>query len=345
VSSSHDDLTGFGGLGNAYGHNGLGPEVTLSDSGMLSPMNSSTAHGGASGSFGRTPPPTAPAPNLIIGTGNFEIDLVWDSSVANAPTGFMAAVENAAQSLVNALNTAHPTIVYVAVGWGEIAGQNMASNALGESESNGYLTNYTTVASALTAANDHLTASNEPAASTQFFLTSAEAKALNLVSGTGGGVTSVDGYVGFSSLSGTGDTWNFAATGTGSTQYNLQAVADHELTEVMGRISMEGTVTYNGHKTYTPLDLFDFDPTTTNKLLLNNTGGYFSTDGVAHEGNFNNAHQYGGDIADWASAQSASQSGTGLAAGQEDPFNAFGRPGYDVVLSGDDLLVMQTLGY
>jgi hypothetical protein len=112
---------------------------------------------------------------------------------------------------------------------------------------------------------------------------------------------------------------------------------------VMGRISMEGLTSYNGHKTYTPLDLFDFS--SANTLILSNTGGYFSSDGGSTPmGVFNNAHQYGGDIADWASATSVTQSGT-LPAGEEDPFDAFSSPGFNLTLSSDDLFVMAALGY
>jgi hypothetical protein len=186
-----------------------------------------------------------------------------------------------------------------------------------------------------------LNATNEPT-SAQFFVTSAEAKALGIISGTGGGTTSVDGYVGFSTLAKTGYSWQFNAGGTTASQFNLQAVVDHELTEVMGRISMEGTVTYNGHKTYTPLDLFDFSANKT--LILSNAGGYFSNNGgAAPMGVFNNAHLYSGDIADWASYSSIAQSQT-VAAGQEDPFDAFSRPGYNLTLSAYDLDVMAALG-
>ena len=106
---------------------------------------------------------------------------------------------------------------------------------------------------------------------------------------------------------------------------------------------MEGTITYNGVKTYTPLDLFDFSAPGT--LALSNTGGYFSNNnGATQMGVFNNASLYGGDIADWSSYASNSASNT-LASTQQDPFDAFSRTGYDLTLSGDDLLVMAALGY
>jgi hypothetical protein len=107
---------------------------------------------------------------------------------------------------------------------------------------------------------------------------------------------------------------------------------------------MEGTASYNGHKTYTPLDLFDFSSPGT--LSLSNAGGYFSiTNGSGQPlGQFNNASKNGGDIADWASYNSVGDSGT-LPAGAMDPFDAFSWPGYNGVLSAADLLEMQALGY
>jgi hypothetical protein len=343
MTSYHDDLSGFGPPGNAYGHtlHALGPEVILSDDGVLSPIGSAGGgHGGGGGGApgGHT---TAPTPTLVSAGGNLAIDLVWDASVASAPAGFTSAVIASATALVKDLTALAKTTLYIDIGWGEIAGQKMDPSALGESESSGYLTSYTTVASALASRGDHLTASNEPT-SAQFFVTKAEAKMLGMVGGTTGGASSPDGYVGFSTLAGTGESWAFGATGTGASQFNLQSVVDHELTEVMGRISMEGTVSYNGKPTYTPLDLFDFSAPGT--LALSNTGGYFSNDnGTSHQGNFNNASLYSGDIGDWASWISIADSGT-MPAGQEDPFNAFGREGYDVLLSKDDLLVMAALG-
>jgi hypothetical protein len=354
VNAFYDDLSGFGSWTPVQPHNpfALGPEVTLNDSGVLSPHNSSIGHGhpgggGGGGGTGGTGG-TTPVPTLVSSTtgGNLSIDLVWDSSVANATTGFTAAVAAAAQLFVNDLTTATKTVLYIAVGWGEIAGSPLSAGALGESESNGYLTNYSTVANALAAHHDNVSASNEPT-SAQFFVTSAEAKILGLVNPTGGSTTSVDGYIAFGTNPAPGYNWFFGTTGTASNQFNLQSVAAHEVSEVMGRISMEGTATYNGLKTYTPLDLFDFssynNTTNVGTLSLSNTGGYFSNDnGYSHQGNFNPANLYPGDIGDWASWNSTSDSGT-VTSGQ-DAFNAFGRPGLDGTVSKDDLWEMVALG-
>ena len=168
--------------------------------------------------------------------------------------------------------------------------------------------------------------------------------------------TALDGYIGFGNLSNTGYSWNLAATttgqntGTGSSppQFDLQSVALHEISEVLGRIGMEGATVINNHATYTPLDLFNFapPPATPGTLALSPSSGYFSTDnGHTNLGWFNN-NPYG-DIADWASYQYPTQADTqGLPTGSnvEDAFAAFGYPGYNGDISTSDLEVMAALG-
>src|SRR5262249_11361325 len=145
-------------------------------------------------------------------------------------------------------------------------------------------------------------ASNEPTGA-QFFISSTEAKSFGLISPTS---TGIDGYVGFGTLAGTGYSWNFSSSattgqgsGTGLLQFDFQGVAQHEIAEVMGRISMEGHTTFNGVATYTPLDLFNFD--SAGHLVLSGgsnassqVSSYFSTDnGATHLANFNDGYQGG----------------------------------------------------
>ena len=154
-------------------------------------------------------------------------------------------------------------------------------------------------------------------------------------------------------MSGTGYSWNLKANTTGQntdtspSQFDLQSVALHEISEVLGRIGMEGATVINNHATYTPLDLFNF--ASSGGLALSPSSGYFSTDnGTTHLGLFNNSASNGGDIADWASYQSPTQAGTqGLPAGSNvaDAFAAFGYPGYNGDISTSDLEVMAALGY
>ena len=341
---------------------GLGPQFTYNaDEGTAVHFNAAASGQNSSSLNAHHGGSTAPAPTLVTNGGNLEFNLIWDSSVSNLgsnQTAFMNAMINAASYYETLFTTPHPEVINIKVGWGEINGQNLPAGALGSSESNGYLTNYTTVTNGLIASSGgavtaaSFKAANEPINS-QFFITSAEAKGFGLISPTS---TGVDGYVGFGTLSGTGYSWNFASSattgqgsGTGPLQFDFQGVAQHEISEVMGRIEMEGHSTFNGQATYTPLDLFNFD--SVGHLALSagyNTStqvsSYFSLDsGTSVEGYFNDAYK-SGDIADWASYSSYNQSQTGLSSGYQDAFDAFGYPSINTDLSYDDQLVMETLG-
>ena len=334
-----------------HGHNSstLGQEYLISDSGEVSPVYSaaSASHSTNSTNSSGSPPP----PTLASSAGsNLEIELVWDSSLAKAPSGFAQAIIDAAEYYTTLFTspTGAKEVINIDVGYGEIDGSTLASNALGESESYGYLTNYSTVTHALEKDGHTFSATNEPT-SGQFFVTSADAKTLGLISGAS---TAVDGFIGFSTLSGTGQSWNMTAnangsnSGAGATQFDLQAVVQHEISEVMGRIGMEGEV-INGKTTYTPLDLFNYK--SAGVLELSGNGGYFSNnDGVTHQGTYNDSTRYSGDIADWASYSSVTQSGTlpkGAATNVSDSYDAFLAPGYNGLVSPDDILEDAALGY
>jgi hypothetical protein len=326
--------------------NALGQEYLMNVAGQVGPaFGASNFSGNNMTSLIGSTSSVVPPPTLIGSSNGLQIDLVWDSSVANAPKGFVQSIIDAAQYFTTLFS--NHEVIKIDVGYGEIAGSPMSPSALGESESYGYLTNYATVTAALSHDGFVFSASNEPTNS-QFFLTSAEAKALGLANPTSG----LDGYIGFSTLSGTGYSWNLAAslagsnTGTASNQFDLQSVAFHEISEVMGRIGMDGAF-INGKATDTPLDLFKFQ--STGLLDLAPNGGYFSNnDGVTHLGTFNNASLNGGDVADWASRTSPTQSHTvGLPSGTNvmDAYDAFIFPGYNGDLSQSDILELAALGY
>jgi hypothetical protein len=296
-----------------------------------------------------------PAPTLVVSPGSHLVfNLIWDSSVASLGSqepAFMNAMIDVARSYEKVFTTPQTELINIKVGWGEVAGQTLPSAALGASEANGYLTDYATVAASLANAGFSLNASNEPTGA-QFFISSTEAKNFGLVAPIS---SDIDGYVGFGTLAGTGYSYNFSSppgtghgTGTGPFQFDFQGVAQHEIAEVMGRISMEGQATFNGLATYTPLDLFNFD--SPGHLVLSDgfnvntqVASYFSVDnGVTHLANFNDGY-LGGDIADWASYPSPVLSGTGLS-GSQDAFDAFSYPGINTDLSSADQIVMETLG-
>lgn len=259
---------------------------------------------------------------MVGAVGGFQIDLIWDSSVASAPAGFKQAIVAAAQFLTSLFSNS--AIVNIDIGYGEVAGTALGSGALGESESYGYLTSYATVVNAL--AHDNypvVTAANAPTGA-QFFVTSAEAKVMGLASANG---TAVDGFIGLSS----GNPMDYSGNvPVGSGSFDAVGVAKHELSEVLGRIGLEGRI-LNGAATYTPLDLFNY--ASAGHLALSGNGGYFSVSGgTTALGTYNNASN-GGDIADWGAGPVGN-----------DAFNAFSGSG-PLTVSSADVQEVAALGY
>ncbi len=299
----------------------FGQEYLMSDSGALSPSFGVSTHGPGLTQTANLSTAT-PAPSLVGAANGLQFDLIWDPSVATAPSGFIQAVKSAAQYISSLFSTRE--VINIDVGYGEIAGSPLGSGALGESESYGYLANYTAVTNALRGDGYTFAASSEPTSS-QFFITSAETKAMGYVNPTS---TSLDGYVGFSSSY----PMYYGTTGTPSAnQYDFFSIAEHELTEVMGRIGVEGA-NMNGAKTYTPLDLFHYSAP--GKLTMAGNGGYFSVNnGQTNLGAYNNAAVNGGDVADWASSIA------------NNSFDAFTAPGTAGAMTSNDVIETAALGY
>ena len=322
----------------AYGT--MPQEYFMSDSGEVSPVSGATTYSATTSST-TTAATWSPPPTLVGSPNGLQFDLTWDSSVASAPPGFIQAVTDAAKVYTELFS--NKEVIAIDVGYGEIAGAPLS--ALSESASYVYLADYTTVTTALTREGFTFSATNEPT-SNPFLVTSADAKTLGIP--TAGGL---DGYIGFYNLSGTGYSWNTAAstnglnTGTGPYQFDLQADAEHEISEVMGRIGFEGDVTVNGQPAYAPLDLFNYQ--SPGVLELSANGGYFSVnDGWINLGNYNDAAVNGGDVADWASITSITQSNTlGLPRGSYDAYDAFAYPGYNGQVSLSDIIEDAALGY
>jgi hypothetical protein len=217
------------------------------------------------------------------------VDIIvnWDSSVASAPAGFKNSVEYVV-NLYDALFTNAATIT-IAVGYGEIGGQTLAANDLGESGSILYpdaTFNGTTVDT-----------------------DSAENKVLGF-----GTMTTPDGYVGFSN---TRTPFNFENINTAATgQYDFIATVEHEMSEAMGRISniSQGTPTVLDEYRYSAPGVL---------ATASSATAYFSLDrGTTDLGNFNTISTE--DLGDWSS--SGSLSGDAFAAsgtpGTTEPLSA-----------------------
>src|SRR6516162_9177491 len=120
--------------------NGPGELLFLGADDKLAPVQSSrhgSGAGGSTSSYGR----------YGGSAGGLQINLIWDSSVASAPAGFMQAAIAAAQLYTTEFSD--PEVINIQVGYGEVAGQRLPSGALAASESYGYSETYSQVAAAL----------------------------------------------------------------------------------------------------------------------------------------------------------------------------------------------------
>src|SRR5207253_716430 len=113
--------------------------------------------------------------------------------------------------------------------------------------------------------------------------------------------------------------------------YDFIAVAQHEISEVMGRMALVGGSVGNTSNGYSALDLFRYSGNGTRQLTPGQTA-YFSIDGgKTNLNNFNTTA--GGDWGDWA------------ASAGNDSYNAFISSGSSFSVTGSDLTVMDAIGW
>jgi len=309
-----------------------GQLVLLDDDGHLSPASSSAAGGSSTHSLTSSTSGGTPAPTMVGNAGGLQFNLIWDSSVSAAPAGFESAAIDAA--LLYTQYYSNPEVINVHIGYGEVDGYALGQGALGESMSYGYLDSYSQVLSELKnsntssywptwAANPYASLPTaDPTNGGQFFVSTAEAKALGQINSMG---TATDGYVGLSSIYAFDYTHN---TTPASNQYDAIGTFAHELSEVMGRVGSVGSIF--GRNIYTPLDLFRYSRPGTRDLTAG--PGYFSIDnGKTNLGQYNNPRN-GGDASDWIPTLRGDSYGSGYA-------------GYSAVVSPTDIFENAVLGY
>jgi hypothetical protein len=257
------------------------------------------------------------------------INVVYDSSVNNAPAGFVSGV----QSVVNYFEShfSNPVTITIDVGYGEVMGQSLGSGALGESITYFDQVSYTQLRNALVAnANaigDSAAAASLPATSPvngQWWVSTAEAEALGLSSAS----NNPDGYVGFSSSS---NIFAYNENSIGINQYDFQAVVAHEICEVMGRQMFDGASAFGTGASYDPLDLFHYSAPGV-RDFSGVTPGYASADGGKTSLDAFNTNR-SGDFGDWTSSAG------------NDAFNAFANPGVVNAITQSDLTELNLLGW
>jgi hypothetical protein len=252
------------------------------------------------------------------------INVTFDSSVGSAPAGFIATVDAVVQFYETQF--ADPITVNIDVGYGEVDGQALSPGALGESIT--FLNSFSfsqlrsaLAADATTAADQTAVASlpsSNPAGTANFWVATAEAKALGLA----GASSSLDGFVGFSSAPNIFDFNN--TDGVTAGQFDFFGVVAHEISEVMGRFVMGGS-------SYTPLSLFDYSAAGV-RDMSGAQPGYFSINGgTTNLDSFNS--NSGGDLGDWASSAG------------NDAFLAFAKSGVVLPVTPADLTLLDAIGW
>ena len=260
------------------------------------------------------------------------IVIEYDSTVNNAPAAFKTAVQAAVNYFDNLI--VNPVTVPIMFSYGELDGQALGADTLGESSTNGNIESYASLVSLLGAA----AASNasyqsvlslpgtDPTGGGRFWVSDAQAKVFGLGS-LPGYTDPEDGFVALSSTASFSyDANNRAVSGS----YDAIGVLEHEISETLGRVSYLGTGTFEGYTLYSPMDLFRYASAGVRDLT--NTAGYFSIDGQTMVSAYNDPSN-GGDAGDWNSS------------GTVDAFNAFTESGVLGAISRADLLEMNALGF
>ncbi|MHB8530813.1 MAG: NF038122 family metalloprotease [Caulobacteraceae bacterium] len=244
---------------------------------------------------------------------------IFDSSITRLANA--AQIESAFNSVAKQFDRslASGATVNIQVSWGSVAGQALPGADIGASMDNLFsgftysdMKSYLAAASLAnpldktlaTAAKD--LPSTDPSRLNNYMIPYAEAKALGLAPPT---QTLMDGFIGFKNIT----SYDFnTLDGTTKGYYDFQAIAAHEIEEVLGRITGLQTTR---PQWATPLDAFRYTANGVSSFSYV-AQAYFSINrGLTKSGSFN--YSGGGDRSDWLTlASSADAQDAYLASGK-----------------------------
>jgi hypothetical protein len=171
----------------------------------------------------------------------------------------------------------------------------------------------------------------------------AEARAIGLLPANNNTPNNFDGTFTF----GTGFTYTYDPNNRAvSGEVDFIGVAEHEISEVLGRIGGLGTTSIiGGTPVYMPYDLYRYTAANAPTYSYTVAGAYFSLDkGSTDLKNFNNnttASPTGGDSTDWDNGTN----GQNLNGYIADAFNAFSASGGENDITPVDISALNSLGF
>jgi hypothetical protein len=164
----------------------------------------------------------------------------------------------------------------------------------------------------------------DPTGGGSFFFARADGKALGLIASdaTNDGTFTYNRTLAY--------TFNPANRGSGG--FDFIGVAEHEISEIMGRISCLGTQCGSGN--FLPYELFRYQGPGTRGITSNGAGNFFSiNNGTTNLKNYNNAALNGGDAQDWDTSDPT------------DPYNFSTGPNQAHMISAVDVEAMNVIGW
>jgi hypothetical protein len=245
---------------------------------------------------------------------------------ANAAAAQGAWISAASDFTSNFSDNIHINITVDAVSGTSVFGQSSTSlvSASYATLRNDLIADSKTVTDAMAVSlGGSITVADPTAGAGKWWVSKAQAKAIGLIADS----LTTDGTTRF----GTGFAFTFSGPVAAGT-YDFKGIAEHEISEVMGRLGISGGTIGSFANSYSLIDAFAFTAPGT-RGLVGGPGEYFSVDdGTTLEKLWNDPTVNHLDSRDWAP-------------GSNDSFNQFSNSGVVNGLSTTDLKLMDAIGY